>query len=93
MNKSNEELIFYLICFLPLTNKTDIWKFIGIVLGSIEIPSFPSLTLKVPKLKIVEFANRVEPDEEAHNEPSQSHLIWVCTVCPQVSELSKCYIV
>ena len=34
------------------------------------------LTLDASKMKIVEFANRVDPDEVAHNEPR--HLDQLC---------------
>ena len=35
------------------------------------------LTLKVPKVKIVEFANSVDPDEVAHNEPPHLDLHYL----------------
>ena len=34
------------------------------------------LTIKAPKIKIVEFANSIDPDEVAHHEPS--HLDLPC---------------
>ena len=34
----------------------------------------PWLTLKAPNTKIAEFANTADPDETAHNEPSQLDL-------------------
>ena len=37
------------------------------------------LTLKVPKTKLVEFANSVEPDEVAHNEPPHLDLHCLST--------------
>ena len=42
------------------------------------------LTLKVPKMKIFQFANSVDPDDAAHNESSHpdSH-----TLCPPVFKL------
>ena len=43
-----------------------------------------SLTFKVPKLKVVELANSVDPDEVAHYEPP--HLIF--TFCSLVCESS-----
>ena len=36
--------------------------------------NFPSLTLKAPNTTIAEFANTVDPDETAHNEPSHLDL-------------------
>ena len=44
-----------------------------------------TVTLKLPETKIAEFANSVDLDEVAHNEPP--HLVY--TVCPVVFEFSK----
>ena len=44
----------------------------------------PLLKPKVPTMKIVKFANSIDPDEVAHDE----HLIWIYTVCSLVFEYS-----
>ena len=45
------------------------------------------LTLLVPETKIAEFANSIDPDEVAHNEPPHLDL----TVCLLVFEFSNGY--
>ena len=42
------------------------------------------LTRKAPKTTMAEFANTVDPDETAHNEPSHERLIGIYSVCPLV---------
>ena len=39
-----------------------------------------NLTNKAPKMKIVEFANSVEPDEADHHEPPHVDLHFLCSV-------------
>ena len=36
--------------------------------GAVCKPLIPSLTLKMPVMRTVDFANSVDPDEVAHNE-------------------------
>ena len=41
--------------------------------------TLPTLSFKTPDMKIVEFANSVDPDEVAHSEPP--HLDLYCLLC------------
>ena len=49
----------------PLISKTD---------SSRKVDSGLGLTLLAPNITIAEFANTVDPDERAHNEPSHQDL-------------------
>ena len=56
------------------------------------------LTLKMPEIKIVEFANNIEPGEMAHHEPPYLHLhclmsrfIGIYTVCYLFFEFLKLF--
>ena len=45
-----------------------------ILINFVRTASYENLTLKVLKMKIAGFANRVDPDEVAHHEPPHQDL-------------------
>ena len=63
---------------LPATTAKSLLKPLKEEIRSLK-SEFLFLTLQVPEIKIAEFANSVDPDKLAHNEPPQLDLHCLST--------------